>query len=283
MKLKQIVESNDFLKSKKVLRESVLNDMSYKDDIRLLEQRVSEHMKNIPKSEIEEGVFDTLKNFGKNAVNSVVDAWKKAKRQGDEDEMKRLEKKLAGLKSKLGIPPEEKLLNPNPKKPTKKSNEEIAEETTIQLLSVLKKTSPDSYNRIINLVKQGAKGVERIDDNPKIQQAEKQIVPKIAGAGGDGLVSKIDNITKSGNLNPTTIVASMMAVKDATKISPEKLSDIVAAVEPKISSGGEDPTNTPKSPESSPEAELPDKVKKFISLLTDEEKQTLLKILEKQA
>lgn len=279
MKLKQIVESNDFLKSKRVLRESVLNDMSYENDIRLLEQRVSEHMKNLPKLEIEEGVFDTLKNFGKNAVNSVVDAWKKAKRQGDEDEMKRLEKKLAALKTKLGIPPEERLFDPKTTKSSERSEEEIARESTIKLLSSLKKNSPDSYNKIIALIRQGGKGVEKIANNPGIQRAEKQIVPTIAGVPATALVSKINGITTTGNLNPTTIVAAMMAVKDATNITPEKLSDIVADVEPKISAGA----GGSKSPESSPEAELPDKVKKFISLLNDEEKQMLLKILEKQA
>lgn len=85
----------------RILREDFDRDVATLEEQQVLCEGLVENGV-LTEEQVDEAFFDTIKNLGKNAVASVAASWKKAKAQGDRDEMKRLEKKLAALKAKSG-------------------------------------------------------------------------------------------------------------------------------------------------------------------------------------
>lgn len=307
MKLKNIAESVSFEQSKKILRESALVDIRRIEDDRLFEARVAIQSKKINEEEIDEAFFDTVKNLGKNAVGAVKNAWQKAKDQGNQDEMKRLEKKMAALKSKMGKGGEEKKDggeaapragggggksgadagqqgNADEKKPDEKKDGEgkgseasikAAEEAIVKLLDALKKVSPEAHAKVLASLGKSPEAITKIEDSPKVQQAEKEVTAKISKADGEGLAAKVDNFTKTANPNAVNIITAIVAVKDATGIPPEAVSKIAVKSDPTVAKQPEKAAEEPPKME-----ELPEEVKKAINILTPEEKQALLKQIE---
>lgn len=310
MKLIEIAQSISLLESKKTLRESALVDIRKIKDDALLESRINEQAKLLSEAEIEEAFLDTVKNLGKNAFGALKASWQKAKQQGHEDEMKRLEKKMAALKAKMGKgsgavagggdekggkdkaadgskedgQKGDEKKGDDAQKTNVQASAEAAQESILKLMATLKKYSPESYEKVMAALGKGGEAVEKLEQSPKIQKAEKEVVPDISKAKGDGLAAKVDNFTRTTNPDPVHIISAVMAVKDATKITPQAVSDIVKKADPEVAKKAEEqPKQEPKQEEPPKLEELPEKVKKAIDSLSEDEKKLLLKLLEPSA
>jgi hypothetical protein len=298
MKLIKIAKSVSLLESKNILKEEALVDIRRIKSDALLESRIKEQSKLLSEAEIEEAFLDTVKNFGKNAFSSVKSAWQKAKAQGQEDEAKRLEKKLAALRAKMGKGGADTSTDGGAKggeenkgdakkgeegekeKTNVQASAEAAQESILKLMATLKKYSPESYDKVMAALGKGGDAVEKLEKSQKIQQAEKEVVPDISKSKGDGLAAKVDNFTRTTNPNPVQIISAVMAVKDATNITPQAVSDIVTKADPKAAKASDATTEEPKKEEPPKMEELPEEVKKAINSLSKEEKQALLKQIE---
>jgi hypothetical protein len=112
-------------------------------------------------------------------------------------------------------------------------------------------------------IKQGVKQIGK-----GVGQAADKAGQTVKGAIG-GIIDKIHGLVKKyPKLNVSTGVAILSAIFNTVKLSSKSLADMINNLGSKISS---------------PKNELPENVKKFINALTDDERQVLLKILEKQA
>jgi hypothetical protein len=95
--VESVKEVKEEKKANKILREAFEHDVDkFYEHQMLCESLVEKGL--LTEEEVNEGFFDTLKHFGKNTVKSVVDAWKRAKAQGDEDEVERLERQIQKIK-----------------------------------------------------------------------------------------------------------------------------------------------------------------------------------------
>ena len=72
----------------RILREDFDRDVATLEEQQVLCEGLGENGV-LTEEQVDEAFFDTIKNLGKNAVASVAASWKKAKAQGDRDEMKR--------------------------------------------------------------------------------------------------------------------------------------------------------------------------------------------------
>jgi len=219
-----------------ILRESFDSDVD-----RLVEYKNSFHgllSENIiTEDEIEEGFFDTLGSFAKNAGKNISSAWKKAKVSGDKEEMKRLEKRMAELKAKSSSNKpssvNKKTSSSNPKSTTKSSGTSglstkkpatqpkskqndsakkvIVKKTLKNVVDQIKKNDPKQFKTLANLAKSNPKKLEALLKNPKIQKAKDLVQSGLAKVKSmdptqPGFVGKVATWSKK---NPVKAVAGL--------------------------------------------------------------------------
>lgn len=219
----------------KILRESLDHDVKTLQEYREAHSGfIAEGV--LTESQVDEGFFDTVKNLGKNvagsvaaagksAVNAVGAAWKKAKAQGDEDEAKRLEKKLQALRggnaSKKPLKPGDhgytaayaksigkkvaskqgNAANPQGGQPAapaadkkKAANtadkKKAAVQATKEIIKKMAKDDPKGLEQLKQYAKDPKK-LEQLTKNPKIQQAGQKAKAEIAKEDKPGLFAKV--------------------------------------------------------------------------------------------
>lgn len=229
-----------------VLREDLEHDAQMLHEQReLCNELISEGI--LSESDLEEGFFDTVKNLGKNTFGAVANAWKKAKAQGDEDEAKRLEKRLRQLRggAKAGGNVAKTPLQPGDHgytaayakarggkvadtsgigKATKPApavsdadKKKVAVKAAKEIVQKMKKDDPEGFAKIQQLAK-NPKALEKIAANPKIKQVGQDAKRKIAKAPKKGLLYKVEDWMEKNPVKATLAVGTIGALAGALAI-----------------------------------------------------------------
>jgi len=232
--LESVNEIKEEQNAYKILREGFEQDVNRLHEHRVLcESLVQKGL--LTEQEIDEGFFDTLKHFGKNTVNSVVNAWKKAKAQGDEDAIARLEKKIAKIKAagasgksggekgkrsvgggrasktkSSGGERGETVSEPSNKKASREKSRAAA--LSVAGDAILSRTDPTTAKKI---KKAGPKAVEKAIKNPKIKKKAAEIAKEVSKEKGEGLLSKLGSWLKKNPVKGALAIAAIAAVTTA--------------------------------------------------------------------
>jgi len=200
----------------------------------------------ITEEQVDEAFFDTIKNLGKNAVASVAASWKKAKKQGDRDEMARLEKKMAalkaraggdskGTKSKVGAGSKAastgsapsggtsggaaKADTPKDKKQKQQNRQKVVAKAGEQILAAVAKQDPKAAAAI---QKAGPEKVTAALKNPKVKNQANKIAAEIAkektSDPKQGLLGKVSSWMKKNPVKGAAAIALLGVVATAAAV-----------------------------------------------------------------
>jgi len=232
--LKEIISEsiNEVILEQKIHdSDKFLNEEFEKSAIALEEQHES-HREVInegllTEEQVDEAFFDTVKNLGKNALGSIKNAWQKAKDQGDNDEMARLQQKVAVLKKKNpdafkkaakqasaggaggGLTRNKNASDTSKsKKPVSpKIKQKVGKAITDKVITDVAKADPKLAEK---LKKAKPEQIEKVLKNPKVQSEKARIVDQLKqepeNPKAPGLVGKLWSWAKK---NPVKSIAAL--------------------------------------------------------------------------
>jgi hypothetical protein len=194
----------------------------FNKDVRRYEKYHKEFSGVLTESQIDEGFLDTVKNFGKNALSSVTDAWKKAKQKGDEEEMARLQKKLDKLKTAS---------DSGKKLPDVSSREKVAvmagqsvidelEKQDSKTADILKSSSPEKV----------ADALENPNIKRKAEEIKKQIASETPASGESGFLGKVTSWMKKNPVKGAAAVALLSVVVGAAAVGSGGVLPLIGTV-----------------------------------------------------
>jgi len=233
-----------------VLREDFNRDVMLYDEHYEMMSEISDYQiiaesQIISEAQIDEAFFDTVKNFGKNAISSLTNSWKQAKEQGDKDEMERLSKKItqaktqrasvqrkastktaSGAKTKTGTRTAKTPTTTGTKltktantktisKPSSKGKQKVAVAAGKTVLDAVAKQDPETAKLI-----KSAKPQEIADglNDPQVKKEMGEISKQVANTSGDGFMSKLTTWMKNNPVKGTVAVALLGVVTTAAAI-----------------------------------------------------------------
>lgn len=223
----------------RILREDFDRDVSSLEEQQVLcEGLVDKGL--LTEEQVDEAFFDTIKNLGKNAVASVAASWKKAKAQGDRDEMKRLEKKLAALKAKSGggskstkpasgaasssgtAPQSDKPTSGSDvkkKKQNQQNRQKVAAKAGETILTAVAKQDPKTAAAI---QKAGPEKITAALKNPKVKKKADKIAAEIAkekpADPKQGFLGKVSSWMKKNPVKGAAAIALLGVVATAAAV-----------------------------------------------------------------
>ena len=222
-----------------LLREDFNKDVIFYDKHFELSYDLS-YSQIITESRIDEALFDTIKNFGKNAISSLTNSWKQAKEQGNKDEMERLSKKIkqtkaqqskgskaAGTKTTKSISrtkatgTRKSVDSTNTKAPRKASSrgkQKVAMAASKAVMDALEKQDPTT-SKIIKSAKpqEIADGLNDAQVKKEMSQISKQIANETP-SNGEGFVGKLTSWLKKNPIKGTAAVALLGVITTAAAV-----------------------------------------------------------------
>jgi len=234
-----------------ILREDFNKDVIFYDKHFELSYDLS-YSQIITESRIDEALFDTIKNFGKNAISSLTNSWKQAKEQGDTDEMARLSKKInqtkaqqskgskaAGTKttkstSRTKATGTRKSVDSTntkaPRKASSRGKQKVAIAASKAVMDALEKQDPTT-SKIIK----SAKPQEIVDglNDPQVKSEMNKISKQISSevpSNGEGFVGKLTSWLKKNPIKGTVAVALLGVITAAAVVGSGGVLPLIGAM-----------------------------------------------------